>query len=142
MEGLLSTLTFLDIELDTQAQACRLPLGKLFQLCKRLKGLIIKKVTLKELQEIVGHFNFACRVVASGRAFFCRLCDAMRGPWQPLHRTWVIRVMRRDLLVRSSFLDGFNGVFIWRTVICLGADFQVQTDASGSHGYGIYFKGR
>ena len=64
-EGPTSTLTFLRIELDTPAQTCHLPHSKLCELRKRLGSFIgKKKFMLRELQEIMGHLNFACTVVA------------------------------------------------------------------------------
>ena len=70
MEGLSTMLTFLGTELDTQLQACRLPDSKLKDLQQKLRELVKKrKVSLKELQELVDHLNFACRVIVPGRAF-------------------------------------------------------------------------
>lgn len=37
------------------------------------------KFTLKELQSLVGHLNFACGVVTPGRPFLRRLYDALSG---------------------------------------------------------------
>ena len=99
-EGPAMTLTFLGIELDSVHQTSRLPQGKLEDLKNRVAGLIDKKkVTLRELQEIVGHLNFACRVVAPGRAFLQRLSTAMKRLWQPFHRTRVTAAIREDLEV-------------------------------------------
>ena len=78
---------------------------------------------LKELQEIVGHLNFVCWVVAPGRAFFCRLCEAMRQVRLLHHGTRVTAGMSQDLLDWSRFLDGFNRASFWRMEICLGAAF-------------------
>ena len=65
-EGPTTSFTFLGIELDTIQQASRLP-NKLKDLRKRIAMQLQKsKVTLRELQQIVGHLNFACRVVAPG----------------------------------------------------------------------------
>ena len=70
MEGPANVLTILRIDLDTQLQACRLSDSKLKDLQKRLRELVKKrKVSLKELQELVGHLNFACRMIAPGRPF-------------------------------------------------------------------------
>ena len=78
-EGPCKVMTFLGIELDTIQQSSRVPEVKLVDLQKN-------KVTLKELQEVVGHLNFACKVIAPGRAFLRRLCDAMSGLKKPHHR--------------------------------------------------------
>ena len=62
-----TTLTFLGLEIDTFTK-------------KR------KKVTLKELQSLIGLLNFACAVVKTGRAFLRRLIDLTIGLRSPGHR--------------------------------------------------------
>ena len=142
-EGPSTSLTFLGIELDTIRQASRLPDDKLADLkCRILKILQKKKVTLRELQQIVGHLNFACRVIAPGRPFIRRLCFAMQGLHKPWHKARVTQGMREDLLVWSKFLENFNGISFWKGEISLRADFQVHSDTAGSLGFGIYFKDR
>ena len=42
-----------------------------------------QKVTLKELQSLIGVLNFACSVVVPGRAFLRRLIDLTMG----VHKT-------------------------------------------------------
>lgn len=142
-EGPLAKLTFLGIELDTGAQCSRLPSEKLVTLNNLLKqALGAKKLTLKQLQVLVGHLNFACRVVAPGRAFLRRLCDAMSGLTAPYHRVRVSAEMRKDITMWSTFLWEFNGTSFWREVQRLRADLQVHSDAAGGHGFGLYFRGR
>ena len=142
-EGPATTLTFLGIELDSVHQTSRLPQGKLEDLRRRVEVLMgKKKVTLQELQEIVGHLNFACRVVAPGRAFLRRLSTAMKGLRRPFHRTRVTTAIREDLEVWKKFLVEYNGVSFWRSTRLLRAEFQVQSDAAGSAGFGIYYRGR
>ena len=79
-EGPATFLTFLGTELVTRQQTSKLPHIKLADLRAGVSdSLSKKKVALKELQEIVGHLNFAHRVVAPCRAFLQCLCSAMRG---------------------------------------------------------------
>ena len=70
MEGPTTSLTFLGIELGTMQQALRLLDNKLADLRTSIAILLQRqKVSLEELQQIVGHLNFACSVVAPGQAF-------------------------------------------------------------------------
>lgn len=63
-------LTFLGIDLDLVAACSRLPKAKLHELAELLKcGLSASRLTLRELQVLLGHLNFVCRVVAPGRVF-------------------------------------------------------------------------
>ena len=63
-------LAFAGIELDTLRMEARLPLDKTTK-CKTLIYTFLwrKKVTLREIQSLIGLLNFACSVVVPGRAF-------------------------------------------------------------------------
>lgn len=99
-----TTLTFLGTELDTVQQTCRLLVDKLIGLRALITALIKRsKVMLRELQQLVGHLNFACQVVAPSRAFLRRLSAAMSGLWWPDHRTRITQGMRQDLRVWLQF---------------------------------------
>lgn len=63
----------------------------------------------------MGHLNFTCRVVAPGRVFTRRLCDAMAGIRAPHHRLRVSVGMREDMATWLHFLRDFNGVSFWCT---------------------------
>ncbi|XP_054843036.1 uncharacterized protein LOC129334764 isoform X1 [Eublepharis macularius] len=140
-EGPSTVLTFLGIELDTVQQSMRLPLNKVDDLRARLQEFKVKrKASLIELQQLVGHLNFACKAIAPGRAFLRRLCDAMAPLRAPHHRLRVTSGMRDDLDVWSEFVEGFNGVTLWREELLLEAELQVTSDASGSTGFGVYFR--
>ncbi|XP_053159366.1 uncharacterized protein LOC128347977 isoform X1 [Hemicordylus capensis] len=142
-EGPVAKLSFLGIELDTVVGCSRLPLEKL----ATLRGLIgamqaARKVSLKELQVVVGHLNFACRVVVPGREFLRRLCDLMSGLRAPHHRVRLTEGVRADLAVWGTFLQQFNGVSFWRAEQLVEAELQVHSDAAGGAGFGIYFRRR
>ena len=62
-----------------------------------------EKITLKEMQEIVGHLDFACRVVAPDRAFLRRFYSTMGSLRRPFHRTRVTIGMKKDLKVLQCF---------------------------------------
>lgn len=58
-----SCLKFLGAELNTVAGYSQMPVDLLSALVLRLGGCLgAKKLTLQELQLLVGHFNFACRM--------------------------------------------------------------------------------
>ena len=57
-------LTFLGIEFDTLAMELRLPNEKLVELKNTLELFVqSKKVTLRQLQSLIGLLNFACQLV-------------------------------------------------------------------------------
>lgn len=74
--GPTTSLSFAGIELDSVLLEARLPLDKtekcvslISEFCRR------KKVTLREIQSLVGLLNFACSVIRPGQAFLRRLID-------------------------------------------------------------------
>ena len=70
------------------------------------------------------------------------LPGAMSGLRKPFHKTRITKGMREDLGLWEHFLDQFNGVSFWRSDMHLRADVQVNSDAAGALGFGIYFHGR
>ncbi|XP_077787077.1 uncharacterized protein LOC144328297 [Podarcis muralis] len=142
-EGPVTTMTYLGIELDTVAQTSRLPADKLVAL-RELIGQILplKKVTLRLIQSLLGHLNFACRVISPGRPFCGRLARLSSGLRSPHHRVRLSKAVKADLRVWLQFLDGFNGISLWQDSLALQSDFQVHSDAAGSLGFGVYFRGQ
>ena len=109
-EGLVMALSFLGIHIDSVQQSCSLPIDKLATLrCLISTALGAWEVTIRQLQELVGHLNFVCRVVAPGRAFLQQLCEAMKGASRHLHRIRVSTDVWADLEVWLEFLEQYNG---------------------------------
>jgi hypothetical protein len=87
----------------------RLPKDKLLELRNKIQDCIVaKKITLRELQSIIGSLNFGCQVVASGRAFIRRLIDATIGIRKPSFKIRVSLAMRLDFEVWLQFLQNYN----------------------------------
>ncbi|XP_077790847.1 uncharacterized protein LOC144328967 [Podarcis muralis] len=142
-EGPSTRLTYLGILLDTVAQTSSLPSDKLANLRRVIEELLpLRKVSLRQLQSLLGHLNFACRVVAPGRPFCSRLARLTSGLKAPHHRVRLSSQVKVDLSIWLEFLEEFNGVSLWQDTLNLQNDFQVQSDAAGSLGFGLYWKGR
>ena len=69
-EGPEQTLAFFGITVDVSRSLSMFPKDKL-QRCRSLlqDALAHKTMTLRELQSLLGHLKFACRLVVPGRAF-------------------------------------------------------------------------
>jgi hypothetical protein len=133
-----TTMTFLGYELDTRKMEVRLPTEKLDQ-CQALIRECLRrpKMTLRELQTIIGTLNFACGVVLPGRAFLRRLINLTIGVQKPYYYLRITRSVREDLLLWRAFLQGFNGRSLMLPDRWLNSqDIQLFTDAAGSLGYG------
>ncbi|XP_069120279.1 uncharacterized protein [Argopecten irradians] len=135
-------LPFLGITLDAIVMESRLPQDKLSKckaLCHDFKCR--KKVTLKELQSLIGTLQFATSVVIPGRPFLRRMIDLTKGIKKSGHKIRLNAGGRADMALWAEFLDKFNGKNfflsdIWET----SETIQLFTDASASIGFGAVFK--
>ncbi len=132
-----TTQTVFGIELDTVAMEARLPTEKLHRLDQALRSMLRRKrVTLKELQCLLGLLNFACTVVMPGRAFLRRLTDLTCGIARPHHHIRLTQESRRDLHAWSVFIRHFNGQTLMSERRWLSGDsLNLFTDAAGSVGF-------
>ena len=136
-----TTLQFAGITLDSVKQEARLPEDKL-QKCRLLLHSFYRrrKVSLKELQSLLGLLNFTCSVIVPGRAFLRRMIDLTKGAKRPHHRIRLTKEVKIDIVVWLTFLEEFNGkaFFLhekWET----SSPLKLFTDAAGSKGYGAIF---
>ena len=121
----------------------RLPLSKLEKLRGKLNSAKRnRKLTLLELQSLIGVLNFACAVVSPGRTFLRRLIDLTKGLQNPHHRRSLNKEARADIEAWCIFIEHFNGssMFLedrWETSETL----ELYTDSSGL-GCGGFFGSR
>ena len=88
----------------------RLPSDKVLRCVNLLSAFLTrKKVTLQELQSLIGLLNFACSVVLPGRAFLRRLIDLTVGIKRLQHLVRLNSAVKSDLRVWLTFLSDFNG---------------------------------
>ena len=117
----------------------RLPQDKLIKIKSLLQEFLRrKKVTLHELQSLIGVLNFACAVVVPGRTFLRRLINLTRGLKCQNHVCRLNKEAKADLKVWEIFCAQFNGKCIvlpsyWETSQTL----HMYTDASNI-GFGGY----
>lgn len=96
--GPATTLSFAGIALDTIQLEARLPAENILKYKDLISDFLKrKKVTLKEVQSLTGHLNFACCVILPGRAFFRRLIDLPIGIQSPFHFIRLKKEVKADL---------------------------------------------
>ena len=139
--GPATTLSFAGIELDSIKSEARLPQEKISKCVETISIFLSRnKVTLKEIQSLIGLLNFACSVIVPGRAFLRRLIDLTRGITKAHHFIRLRHEVKEDLRVWLSFLSSFNGKsFFLNEVWCNSNKLNLFTDASGSIGFGAIF---
>lgn len=135
--GPATTIEFLGIELDSEAGVSRLPQDKVRGLSKVLEVCLrAQKVTLHQLQVVVGQLNFALRIVPKGRPFSKSIAWAMVGLKSKHHHTSLSSEVRQDMRIWQAFLKDFNGSVVWPSPARTNAELGLWTDAAGSTGFG------
>lgn len=141
IEGRSPVFTFPGIKLDCSGNEARLLHEKVEQGLLAIHSLHgKKKVTLKELQSLIGLLNFACSVVTPGRVFLRRLINLTIGI---KHSHYFIRLTsqaKNDLRLWDTFMSSFNGKSFfheddWATSYSL----RFYTDSAKSSAYGLIF---
>lgn len=101
-------IQYLGIYLDCEKQIASLPTEKLTK-CRNYIELFLQKekVTLRELQQLIGLLNFACSVIAPGRAFLRRLIDLTIGLTNPNSRVNMSHDAKQDLTLWLTFFRSF-----------------------------------
>ncbi|CAJ0958425.1 unnamed protein product [Ranitomeya imitator] len=88
----------------------RLPQDKISKLRELIAGcLAVGKVTLVQMQSLLGSLNFACKVMPMGRIFSRRLILATKGVKLPHHRIRITAQLHSDLIIWQRFLFSYNG---------------------------------
>jgi hypothetical protein len=104
--------------------------------------LISPKISLKELQSVIGSLSFVCKAVSPGRAFLRRLIDLTCGRKKPWYKIALTQGAKEDLRMWVIFLEQFNGATMIPDQMWAGEDdLQLFTDASAGIGFGGFFKG-
>ena len=131
-----TVITIYGIELDSNCMIARLPEDKLQKIRSLLATFKVRrKVTLRELQSLIGLLNFACSVIIPGRAFLRRLIDLTVGIVKPHYLIRLSQESRADLLAWESFLSSFNGKSCFLFDQWVDSDtIRLYTDAAGVNG--------
>lgn len=139
-QGPTTVLSFLGIEIDTVNMVFRLPQDKLHKLSELIRGFCsVKRVTLRQMQSLLGLLVFACRIMPMGRVFSRRLSLATKGAIRPEHHIRLTRHLKADLGVWWEFLNTYNGRTCCQSPEVSNDDIPLFTDASGSVGFGAVF---
>ena len=142
--GPTTKLTFLGIDLDSILMQASLPPEKVDRIRDIIEMFLNRKtVTKRELQSLLGHFNYASRVIVQGRSFVSYLLSLLSAAKEQHHHIALSSSCRRDLNMWVDFLKGWNHKsFFYDLNITTSADLELYTDASGSIGYGGFFGGK
>lgn len=141
-EGPTTCLEYLGIILDTKQMQARLPAEKIDRIADIISSFMVRKsCTKRELLSLLGHLNFACRVVHPGRSFISYLLTLSTSVTALHHHVHFTAECRSDLSMWLKFLKDWNGVSLFlQSDFTKAADMEFFTDATPS-GFGGYFAG-
>lgn len=134
-------LDFLGITLDSVKMQASLPLDKL----ERIRGFIrtyslLPTLTKRDLLSLLGHLNFAMRIIPQGRSFISRLLDLSKTVEKMQDTITLDEGCRSDLTFWSKLCDNWNGIsFFYEEDIETSVKLQFFTDAAPSVGFGGIF---
>ncbi|XP_014880532.1 uncharacterized protein LOC106941895 [Poecilia latipinna] len=136
-------LQFLGITLDSVKMVASLPADKLDRIRdisqSHLSSLAVSK---RELLSLLGHLNFAMRIIPQGRSFISRLLDLANSVPGLQDQVVLDDGCRSDLAFWSSLLNSWNGIsFFYDDVIHTSDSIQFFTDATPSAGFVGFFQG-
>jgi hypothetical protein len=129
------------IEIDTKSMEARLPEEKIEKAQTLLRSFMAKrKVTLKELQSLIGLLNFACRVIRPGRAFLRRMINLTCAFSNPTHHISINKEAKADMAAWLTFLSSYNGITVFpETDVSDSELLNLYSDAAGSLGFSTVF---
>ena len=148
LEGPSESLPFLGIQIHSSTMTIALDKARLAYVQKLLSDwMSLSKVTIKEVQSLIGTLSFCCKVIRAGRVFLRRLINYVT---HLLHRNKnLVRIatakfslpdsVKKDILWWSTFIQQFNGTMsIYPTSWCTDTEMRIATDAC-VQGYGATF---
>ncbi|XP_060076370.1 uncharacterized protein LOC132555998 [Ylistrum balloti] len=140
--GSSTTIEYLGITLDSEEMQARLPPDKVTRILHFLRAMLLKSsCTKRELQQLLGHLNFAMRVILAGRTFVSYLLTLMTAIKEPHHHGRLSRECKKDIRMWIILLQDWNGVsFFYDRHFTSNPNFELFTDAASTIGFGGYFQ--
>ena len=110
LEGPSQVITFLGVEIDSNAMSLSLPQRKLSQLADQLTIFSSRtRATCNQLQSLAGKLAWASRVVRGGRTFLRRILDTIPTVRRPSHKVKLTPAFQEDIAWWRDFIRLFNG---------------------------------
>ncbi len=137
-------IEFLGINLDSVKFQASLPKEKIDRIILVASSFAEGHNCSKyDLLSLLGHFNFAMRIIPQGRPFISHLL-ALASSVHALDDQIIInQACHNEISLWITFLKQWNGLtFFYSDLVFLPDDIQLFTDAAPSVGFGGYYQGR
>ena len=108
--GHCTNIEYLGLTIDSDELLVKIPQDKIEKLQDQLTSVLSKrKVTLKEMQSLIGSLAFCTRALPSDRTFNRRLYGSFNNASKPHHFIRLTNGIREDPKMWQLFLQEFNG---------------------------------
>ncbi|XP_076158563.1 uncharacterized protein LOC143141734 [Alosa pseudoharengus] len=143
-EGPCKSLVFLGILLDSVEMQASLPNEKLVRIRSIAESFQSSDVvTKRELLSLLGHLNFAMRIIPQGRSFISCLLNLAHSVIKLSDLVCLDEGCRSDLRFWSHLLNNWNGIsFFYNDVPESSESLALYTDAAPSVGFGGFYQGQ
>ncbi len=140
-EGPSLSLIWLGLLINTHTMQMLLPSDKKKRIIEILQQFLsVRSCSKRELLSLLGHLNFACRVIPAGRSFISRLIQCSCSKPNLEDRVYLDYESTRDIDMWFSLLSNWNGISMFLENDAQTAEsLHLETDASGL-GYGGIYK--
>ena len=140
--GPATRLEFLGITLDSVEMKASLPEEKLARIREISQSFSdASSITKQQLLSLLGHLNFAIRVIPQGRSFISRLLTLASSVPNLHDKITLDEGCRSDLRFWARLLESWNGVtFFYDDLIHSSDSLLFFTDAAPSAGFGGFFQ--
>ncbi|XP_039528978.1 uncharacterized protein LOC120480100 [Pimephales promelas] len=142
--GPATSLEFLGIILDSVLMQASLPDDKLSRIRAVLESFLVARTASKrDMLSLLGHLNFAMRIIPQGRSFISRLLTLAHSVDRLQDVIFLDDGCRSDLRFWSHLLNNWNGIsFFYNDVYESSVALELFTDAAPSKGFGGFFQGQ
>ncbi|CAG2257766.1 unnamed protein product [Mytilus edulis] len=128
-----TSLEYLGIILDSVHMIAKLPDEKLVRIKDILNSYLNRRsCTKREILSLLGHLNYACKVIIPGISFVSYLLTLAHSVKELYHHVTITKGCRDDMAMWFKEARGDN--------VINASDFHLFTDASSTIGYGGYFR--
>ncbi len=142
--GPTTSIEFLGINLDSVKFQVSLPKEKIDRIILIATELVNRRCCCKrELLSLLGHLNFAMRIIPQGRPFVSHLLILASSTHALEDLISLSQECRDELRLWTLFLKQWNGLSLfYNNLISSPIDINLFTDAAPSIGFGGFYQGR
>ncbi|RXN04501.1 poly [Labeo rohita] len=142
--GPATSIEFLGINLDSVKFQVSLPKEKIDRIILVSSTLLTSpSCSKRELLSLLGHLNFAMRIIPQGRPFISHLLSLASLVHALEDLISLSHACRNELRLWIMFLKQWNGLSLfYNNLVSSPIDIQLFTDAAPSTGFGGFYQGR